>query len=143
MNNLTLQVMLEGLAEALCDKVVPALSLDAYAMEQARLASVLLTLVAKQVDGLAAVRVAENAGMRALFSDAAPIIGGELSARLVAAASAAEPGFKISELDAEGRRLRLLLVELQAVLEEIDGAEARRMDKRIWCLLRDMEERRG
>ena len=142
MSNLTIQVILEGLADALRDKVQPAVADNPYATEQVRLIGIILTLTAMQVDSLAAVRVAENAEIRTVLDEAAAIVGGEFRARLFGAVTDAEPGFKISELDAEGSRLRLLLVELHAALEEVDGVDARAMDQRIWCLLRDMDERR-
>lgn len=143
MSNLTMAVMLEGLAEALRDKVQPALAGDPYASEQLRLSCVLLTLAAQQVDGLAAVRVSENSRMRALLGEAAAIVGGDLSARLALERVGAEPGYRISELDAEGGRLRNLLVELHGALEALDDAAASAMHRRIWGLLQAMDEGRG
>jgi hypothetical protein len=143
MSNLTMAVMLEGLAEALRDKVQPALAGDAYAAEQVRLSCVLLTIAAQQVDGLAAVRVSENSRMRALLGEAAPTVGGDLGARLAQEERRTEPGYRISELDAEGARLRGLMVELHATLEPRSDAAATAMHRRIWSLLQAMDEGRG
>lgn len=143
MNNLTLDVILEGLQSALREKVQPALADDPYAAEQVRLVSVLLGVIAPQLDTVAALRAAENSDMRALFGDAAAIVGGDLGIELAGAAGGREPGLKLSELDREGGRLRALLVELHMALEGMDGPEAVAMHQRIWRLLREMEERRS
>lgn len=143
MINQTVEMVLAGLADAVHDKILPALADNAYASEQARLTWRLLTIISEQVDGLAAVRAAENAAMRALFGDAGPIVGGDLGAELTLAAGGTEPGLRIRELDREGGRLRSLLVELHAALEAIDTGQARAMHQRIWRLLQDMEMGRG
>lgn len=137
--NLTLETTLRGVADTLRDRILPALD-DAFAGEAARLAEMLVTLCANTVDGAAAVRAQENAAIRALFADAVPLLAdGTLAERIGAAATATDPGLRISELyDANGR-LRALLVELHACIETVDGVAARMLDRRIWRLMRDAE----
>ncbi len=60
MNNLNTETALKGLTATLRDRILPALSHDPFAEEQARLSSVLLGLVAEQVDSLAAIRITDN-----------------------------------------------------------------------------------
>ncbi|MFC3174375.1 hypothetical protein ACFOD9_08930 [Novosphingobium bradum] len=142
MNNLTIEMVLGVLADALENRVRPVLAHDPFAAEQVRLSAAALEVAAQQVDGLAAVRIADNDAMRALFGEAAALAGGDLGDRLAVAARGREPGYRLSELDAEGGRLRLLLVELHAALEDRAGPEAGAMHQRIWRLLAEMEARR-
>ena len=87
--------------------------------------------------------MAENAAIRALLGEVAGLFDGGLAGRLGAAARSADPGLKVSELDAENHRLRLLLIEAQAVLEVRDDAAARAMDQQIWRLLEEIEIKRA
>jgi hypothetical protein len=139
--NVSIETLLMGVAQALNEKLLP--ELRDYTADSARLAALIVEIAAKSVDDAAALRVAENAGIRALFSDAYAFVGGELGGRLAAAAQGDDPGLRISELDAENARLRQLLVELHAEVDNRDGAEAQETGRRIWRLLRDMEARRA
>ncbi len=124
-------------------RIAPAID-DKFAGETARLAELLLTVNAGWVDDAAAIRVAENAAVRALFADAGPVIAdAALATRIAEAAASRDPELKISELDAESNRLRALLVELHVHVDEIDSAPARDFNARIWCALADFETARG
>ncbi len=140
--NLTLETLLHGVAATLRERIAPAID-DSFASEMARLAAALLTISANAVDDAAAVRVWENAAMRALFADARSAVGADLAGRLAEAARSTDPGLKISELDRENGRLRLLLVELHMAAEAGEGESAQALDARVWQLLRDTEERRA
>lgn len=139
---LTGATVLEGVADALRDQVSPQLS-DAFASEAARMAQSLIAIVGRAGDDAAAIRVEENARMRAIFAEAASVAGGDLSAQLAEAAKSSDPGLRISELDAETGRLRTLLVELHRWLEQQDSPEARVLDQQIWRAMREFEMARA
>ena len=134
--NLTLETSLHGISRALTERIVPALT-DPFAAEAARLAKILLTISANAVDDAAAIRVAENARLRALFGAAAGAVEPALAADLAAAAASQDPGLRISELDAENGRLRALLVRLHA------AAEGQALERQIWAMLADFEAARA
>jgi hypothetical protein len=140
---LTAVSVLEGVADALRDQISPNLG-DAFAAEAARMAAALITIVGRAGDDAVAIRVEENARMRAIFARAAAIVPEqEFAARLTAAAQSSDPGLRINELDAETGRLRGLLVELHGWLEGQSQADARSLDQEIWRALRDFEMARA
>lgn len=136
---LTGATVLEGVIEALRDQVAPNLT-DAFAGEAARMAQSLIAIVGRAGDDAVAIRVEENARIRALLGE-----GGELldDRELTAAAQSVDPGFRISELDAETGRLRTLLVALHGRIELQEAPAARALDQAIWCALRDFEMARA
>jgi hypothetical protein len=137
------ELCLKGIISNLQSQVTPALQ-EPFAAETARLATLLLTITANGLDDVVAVRVAENAAMRAIFRDGGTIITKpELAARMAEAADSRDPGLRISELDAENARLRRLLIELHAGVEEQPEASAQALCSRIWRTLRDFETARA
>jgi hypothetical protein len=139
---LTIDNALHGIAELLRDRISPEIG-DPFAAQMARLSCMLLTICANGVDDAAEIRVEENAAIRALLGDAAELVEASLSTRLAQAAISVDPGLKIGVLDGENHRLRTLLVEAQADLEDRHSADARAMDQRIWRLLEDIELKRA
>lgn len=136
---LTSATVLEGMIEALRDQIAPQLT-DGYAKEAVRMAGSLIAIAGRAGEDAAAIRVEENARMRAIFAEAADVMSDAgLLARLREAAQSQDPGLRISQLDAENGRLRKLLVELHAWLEERSGPEVRRLDQAIWRAIRDAE----
>ena len=140
--NLTLETALHGIAATLRDRITPALD-DPFAIESARLATMLLTVAANGVDDLAAIRVWENGAIRTLFAELGDAVATPLSATLTEAAGSSDPGLRISELDRENGRLRALLVQLHAAIEDQPGDKARARERRIWGLLREIETARA
>jgi len=140
--NLSLETILHGVAVTLRDKIAPSLN-DSFAIETSRLAAMLVTIAAHSIDDAAAARIWENDQWRQLFASAHPIVPADLGKRLADAAASVEPGFKISELDRENDRLRRLLVELQTCVESGTSDEAQAVNRRIWHILREGEERRA
>jgi hypothetical protein len=140
--NLTIDNALHGIAELLRDRISPEIG-DPFAAQMARLSCMLLTICANGVDDAVEIRVEENAAIRALLGDAAELVEASPSTRLAQAAISVDPGLKIGVLDRENHRLRTLLVEAQANLEDRHGADARAMDQRIWRLLEDIELKRA
>lgn len=139
---LTAAAVVEGVVDALRDQVAPRLD-DAFASEAARMAQSLIAIVGRAGDDAAAIPVAENARMRAIFAEAADVAEGNLAARLAQAGQGSDPGLRISELDAETGRLRLLLIELHTWLEQQQDGEARRLGREIWIAMRDFEMARA
>ena len=136
---LTHAMVLEGVIDTLRDQIAPGLE-DPFGREAARLAGSLIAIAGRSGEDAVAIRVAENDRMRAIFGEAAAVASdAALRGKLEAAASSSDPGLRLGELDAETGRLRALLVELHAWLEEQDGAEARRLDRAIWLALREAE----
>ena len=140
---LSIEASLRGVALMLRERIAPELA-GGFAGETVRLAEMLLALNADLVDGAAAVRVAENADIRSLFTDAAPITtDADLARRIAQAALSVDPGLKVSELDAESNRLRALLAELHAHVETGTDPEARQFGERIWRDLARFEAARS
>jgi hypothetical protein len=108
--NLGIDNALHGLDEFLRDKIAPAIS-DPYVAPMARLSAMLLRICANGVDDAAELRVQESAAIREILGEAATLVPAGLSDHLRGAAASADPGLKISVLDAENHRLRALLVE--------------------------------
>ena len=135
-------MVLRGIARSLQEQIGPALD-DMFASGAARMAGLLATICANGVDDAAAVRIAENARLRTLFGQAAATIGGVLGERLTIAAGSAEPGYRISALDAETGRLRVLLVALHTEVEARDDDIARALDQAIWRLMAETEAARA
>lgn len=134
--------VLEGVSVALRDHVSPNLT-DAFAGDVARIAQALVLIVGRAGDDAAAIRVEENARLRTIFARGAKLADGDLAARLSEAAGSSDPGLKISELDAETGRLRLLLIEFHTWLEDQSREDAKVLDEEIWRAMRDFEMARA
>jgi len=140
---LTGERVLEGVIAALAEQIAPQVG-DAFAAEALRMAGSLVAIVGRAGDDAVAIRVAENAGMRALFARAAGAVGdGALAGRLAEAGASADPGLRISELDGETGRLRRILIELHAWLEEQSTPQAGALDAEIWRSMRAWEMARA
>lgn len=141
---ITAEIALRGVARTLRERIGPALD-DAFASEATRLAELVVLIVANGTDNEAALRVWENAGIRALFVKARTIVLSDplLSADLAEAGASSDPGLLISQLDAETGRLRSLLVRLHAAVDDQPGTAERDMNREIWQLLRDVETARA
>lgn len=131
--------VLEGVGEALRDRIAPQLT-DDYAANAARMAQSLLAIVRLARDDEVALKVEENRRMREIFAEAGGVADDHaLSARIAEAALSRDPGLRISQLDAETGRLRSLLVELHADVDSRDDEPAVRTSQSIWRALRDIE----
>ena len=119
---LTLEASLRRIGDLLREDVAPDLRTP-FLGQSVRLAGGLLNICANWVDDAAEIRVGENAAIREMLG-----------------IEGSDPGLKISQLDAENHRLRLLLVEAHAAAEEA-GDSAR--ESAIWRLLEDIEMKRA
>lgn len=140
--NLTIDNALHGVGELLRDRISPEIG-DPFAVQMARLSCLLLRICANGVDDAAELRVEENAAIRSILAEAAGLVPAPLAAMLNAAAVSADPGLKISTLDGENDRLRRLLVQAHATLEDEAAPAARALDQRIWRFLAAAENKRA
>jgi hypothetical protein len=140
--NLTLDNALHGVEELLRDRISPAIG-DPFAAQMARLSCMLLRICANGVDDAAELRVEENAAIRRLLREAAEFVPSPLASRLHEAAASADLSLKISVLDNENQRLRVLLVSAQTILENSKDCAALTLDQRIWQLLEAAEAKRA
>jgi len=139
---LTLEQTLHRIGQMLSERIAPDVQTD-FVAQSARLSGGALNICANWVDDAAAIRVEENRTIRAIPSRAAERVTGDLASRLANAGKSADPGLRISELDAENHWLRQLLVEAHGWLEEQAGGDAREIVQDIWALLEDIELKRA
>ena len=141
--SLSPEICLRGVLGALQNRIIPSLT-DSFAVEDARLAGLVLTITTNSIDDAAAIRIAENDAMRALFGEAAASIGDHvLAGKLRAAASTVGSGYRLSELDADNAMLRGLLVELHEAVEGQTDDSASAVCSQIWRMLKQFEAARA
>jgi len=136
-------VTLQMIASSLLTEIVPKIS-DDYTQRNSMLTAMLLQSAAEEWDRAAARRVEENRALRRLFEEAAgEIEDRDLRARLEAACREQDESLRITDLNRSNDRLRTLLIELHAHVEEIHTEAARRIEEAIWQELRISTERRA
>jgi hypothetical protein len=129
-------------ASQLMTQLAPLLP-SGYAQGSASLLSVMMMLAAQEYDRAAEIRVAENADMRALFGELAPLISDPaLRADAQRAATKKDASLNISTLNTSNAEFRRLLIALQAHMEEAAGIVARTAEARIWEVLKASAARR-
>jgi hypothetical protein len=134
--------VLTHLAGTLLMEVAPLIPVD-YAQKNTQLAAMLLTACVEEWDRAVERRVEENRALRSLFRAAlAEVADPELRRRLEEAVAEAELPLRVSAQSRENDRLRSLLIELHAHVEELDSPGARRLEDAIWQELRRSTERR-
>jgi hypothetical protein len=130
----TIPELLRGCAAALSK---PVRAEEAGAFADARLSTVatINLLVAQECATGVAVRLWENAALRAVLMQAAAVYGAAFGE-----AAAIEDGeLSLAALDEANLRLRRLLIRLH---EAVEAASDEPMDRKILALYRDMAERR-
>jgi hypothetical protein len=130
----TVPELLAGCAAALTKPPRPE---DGGVFGTARLLTVatINALVAQECASGAAVRVAENAALRAFLLEAGPVYGRAFEeARRVG-----DGDLSLAALDQANARLRHLLIELH---EAVETAGDHRTDRKILALYRDMARKR-
>jgi len=136
-------VVLRSLMTKLLLEVAPAVG-DAYVRSNVEAMGMLLAAAAEEFDRAAEIRVAENRSMRAILLAAAEhVCAAELRRRLIAAAEEPEPSLRIGDLNAANDRLRALVIELHALVENREEEWARRIDGMIWGELEASARRRA
>jgi hypothetical protein len=99
-----------------------------YAAARIRLVALTNKLAAMETADAAAVRVRENAALRAILAEAGPAHG-------ISAIEADDGDYSLATLDAANAALRRLLIRLHEAAEQ---AENRALDRKILKLYRDM-----
>jgi hypothetical protein len=136
-------VVLRSMMTKLVLEVAPAVT-DGYLRSSIETMVALLAAAAEEFDRAAEVRVSENRSMRSILGAAAAHLPeGDLRARLALAGDESDSSLRISDLNASNDRLRALLIELQAFVEESDQQWARTIDAAIWAELRASARRRA
>jgi hypothetical protein len=126
----------------LLSQIAPLLP-TGYSQGTASLLAVLAMMAAQEYERGAEIRVAENADIRALFAELAPMLSdATLKASLLSAAGNKDTTLTISALDTANYELRRLLIALQSHIEDRPEPEAREAERRIWNVLRASAERR-
>jgi hypothetical protein len=134
--------LLEVAAAHLMVKTAPALG-HGYEQSSAMALAAMLMTAREENDRGAARRVEENEALRSLFAEAESVVQDDpLRARLSGAAESRDDSLLLSDLDAGNARLRGLLIELHAHVEDLDSPPARRLEAAIWCELAASTERR-
>lgn len=112
----------------------------AFAQGTIALLATVLGMAAREYDRGAEIRVVENAELRALFGELAPLVGDDaLKAKLEAAAASKDPSLRISALNEANYALRNLLTEAMIHAEDRDIGPAK---KRIWAAMKEVAARR-
>ncbi len=135
--------VLNGVAVSLMTKVAPEVRTP-FGQQLAGLSAVLLRVVATEFDRMADRLSVENAGVAAILADAAGVVSdASLAERARAAAEeGTPPDLRVSTLQGINDRLRAILVEVHAAIEDTPGEEARAMEERVWEELRESTRRR-
>jgi len=134
--------LLEVAAVHLMLKTAPSIG-TGYEQASAMALGALLMSVREENDRAAARRVEENAALRSLFADAEAVVADSpLQTRLCEAARSRDESLLLSDLESANGVLRGLLIELHVYVEELDSAEARRVEAMIWSELAASTERR-
>jgi hypothetical protein len=114
-----------------------------YQQKTGLMLGVLLLIASEEGDRLADRLVEENAALRDLFARARQVVEDRpLAERLEEAAAGSNTSLRISSLQPENHRLRALLVDLHACVEEDPSAEARALEEAIWAELARSSQRR-
>ena len=135
--------VLRAALSTLLTEVAPALA-DAYVRANVEVIAALLAAAAEEYDRAAHVRVEENRSLRRIFAQygrSVPEAG--LRERLAAAAVEEDPSLHVSDLNAGNDRLRALLIDLHALVENLDEEWARHANRAIWAELAASASRRA
>lgn len=134
-------VVMQGFLGTLFSDIAPNLTAE-YAVGHVSLMAMMMFMTAHEHEVAAENGVADIRDMRALFADAATLVGvGPLADQLQAASGAGELSLRLSALRAESDKLKALLIELHEHVEESQAAWARALEARILALLSASAER--
>lgn len=113
-----------------------------YLAGSAALMTATLGMLVEEYDRTAARLAEENAAIRGLCVQAAPLAPGPLSVRLDELAKADGSDLHISALQAANNSLRAVLIDLQAWCETQPGPGAAALNEAIWAELAASTDRR-
>ena len=135
--------VLNGVAMTLMTEVI-AESRTPHGQQTVGLAASLLMMTAQEFDRAAARLVEENAAVLAILARAKAAIEDYGLQERIDRELSEVPGqdLHVSALQAETDRLRSLLIDVHAAVEQMTGAEAEALDRLIWDELRESTRRR-
>lgn len=136
-------IVLFGVAAAL-QELLPQVA-DPYGQQTVGISASLVAMLAQEWDRAPARLWEENEAIRELLARGAELHGlaPRLRERLEEGTRVqVHPGARLSELQAENDRLRGLLIELHAAVEEMEGEAARDLEEAIWAELAASTRRR-
>ncbi len=115
-----------------------------YEQASSAILGITLNTLAESFDGAAEGYCEENAALRQILRDGVPLAGeAELAEKLERAAGESDANLRLTTLREANERLRALLIDLHAEVEEREGEAARAFEARIWSeLVRSTERRR-
>lgn len=125
------------LATRMSQDIAP--KLEGFSAGNAGMIGAMLQMISEEWDRAASRLVEENVAIRKLLRRAAAVLG---DASLDAAAAGDDSDLRIGSLDAANDRLRRLLTEVHARVEERAGTDARVLEAAIWDELRASVARR-
>jgi hypothetical protein len=125
------------LATRLGQEIAP--KLEGFSAGNAAMMGAMLQMMSEEWDRAASRLVEENAAVRALIRRAAAVFD---DPSLADAAAGEDRDLRISRLDADNDRLRRVLTDVHARVEESAAADARALEAAIWDELRASVERR-
>jgi len=134
-------LVLGDFAGRLAQVLAPDLK-SAYLQGSAGLMYATMGMMVEEWDRSADRLAEENAAIRTLFDQAAPLAPGGLSVRLDEMARARDGDLKVSTLQAANNTLRAALIELQAWAETQTGSAVAALNDGIWAELARSTERR-
>jgi hypothetical protein len=123
-------------AMTIATRIAPAIPETSYAMGDVGMLAGVLVMLAQEADRTVDVLVRENTAMRALFADAGAMPLGDLVDELKAAGASSDADLKITTLEAANARLKTLLIALHVEAEAVGGDWGRKLEARIWALLK-------
>lgn len=137
-----ISLVLQDHATRLAESIVPKLS--GFEANGAAMMSAMLVMIGEEWERGAARRVEENAAIRAIFSQALPLVSdAALSTRIKALTAGHDEDLHISALDKANAELRTELIALQTHVEGVDSDAARGLNDAIWAELSASVKRRA
>lgn len=135
--------VLNGIAMNLATRIMPEVGTP-FAQNDLSHAAGLLIMIAQEFDRAAARLVEENAAILAILARAQSAIEEPGLQDRISRELSAIPGedLHVSALLGENDRLRALLIDVHATVEEMAGAEAEALDRLIWEELQESTRRR-
>jgi hypothetical protein len=136
--------ILSSAADAINTELVPHFRGNQAALGHASMIRLLMLASGQASDREPDTLVSEIAAMRRLFEDASDrLLPGDLCERLRAATDAGVPiSYAISALTEMSNAMKVVLIELQAELEDISAPWARALEAQVWDVLRMGVDRR-
>ena len=133
--------VLGDFAGRIVEELAPDLK-SAYLQGSAGLMAATIGMMVEEWDRAADRLAEENAALRALFAQSAPLAPGGLAVRLEALARTMDADLKVTTLQAANDTLRAVLIELQAWAEDQTGPALTALNTAIWAELSMSTERR-